>query len=134
MDLYEELAMVHLTRNGKTNVFVCPQYDIGGGWASPDFVALDFEGKKVWVVEVSGDARADNLLRKVRDRENQWFERLRRTLGQSKVVDDSWDFQVMLYIRSDAANRFQEEFGDVKDVEIRVFEKKGFPWEPQFWE
>ena len=80
MDMYEELAMMHLTRNGKANVFVCPQYDIDGRWASPDFVALDFESKTVWVVEVSGAASLAKLLKKVRDRERQWFEKLRQAL------------------------------------------------------
>ena len=133
MDMYEELAMMHLTRNGKANVFVCPQYDIDGRWASPDFVALDFESKTVWVVEVSGAASLAKLLKKVRDRERQWFEKLRQAL-RPKVVDDSWRFQVMLYIRSDAAKRSSKTLGDLADVKIRVFEKNGFPWQPQFWE
>ena len=133
MNMYEELAMMHLTRNGKRSVFVCPQYEIDKRSACPDFVALDFESKKVWVVEVSGDDMPDKLLKKVLDRENQWFKRLKRELQQSKVVNDSWDFQVMLYIRREAAKRFEEKLGDVEDVEIRVFEKNGFPWEPEFW-
>jgi hypothetical protein len=134
MDICEELAMMHLTRNGKTKVFVCPQYSVDGERACPDFVALDFERKKVLVVEASGAANPTKLLERTRDRENQWFERLRREMRQSKVVDDLWDFRVMFYIRSIAAKAFQEKLGDVKDVEIRVFEKNGLPWEPQFWE
>lgn len=82
MDMYEELAMTHLTPNGKTKVFVCPQYAIDGGFSQPDFVAVDFKSKKVWVVEASGHYRPVALLKKVLSRENQWLERLSRELRQ----------------------------------------------------
>jgi hypothetical protein len=130
MEVFEELVMWHLTCNHR--VFVCPQYQILGEhglWSMPDFVALDFEQRKVSVVEVSAASWPGGLLRKVLDRQTQWIEKLRNQLRQSGVADDSWDFQVILYIRRSAEGRFRQYVGDARDVIINTIEEVGFPWE-----
>ena len=127
MDVFEELTMWHLTHNGK--VFVCPQFSIDGDWSVPDFVALDFEKHRVMVVEASVAASPRGLFDKVKNRDNQWFARLRERLRQRQVIDDSWaTFCVRLYIRTCAAEKLPPEISAAKDVEICQLEQIAFPW------
>jgi len=128
MELFEEFVMWHLTRTGQ--VFICPQYELHAGWARPDFLALDYMEKAVKVVEVSAAGWPNGLLNRVENREQQWFGKLREELRRRGIIDDSWNkFQVVLYIREDAAKRFKERLGDPNDVVIQSFEKLGLPWE-----
>jgi hypothetical protein len=133
MDLHEELAMQHLTRSRK--VFVVHQYPIeiegvSGNWSLPDFVALDFERKAVYVVEVTTAQSPGGLLKKVRDREEQWFAKLRDMLRRGGVVDDAWTkFEVVLYVRRDVAEKFRAQLGNPKDVTIYAFEEIGLYWD-----
>lgn len=127
MDILEELVMEYLVQNRK--MFVAPQYRIGGGWSMPDFVALDFAAKLVFVVEVTANGWPGGLLRKVRDRENQWLAKLRSELRGARIADDSWKFRVELYIRKSAVERFQREIGDPPDVTVKSLEELGFYWQ-----
>jgi hypothetical protein len=86
--------------------------------------------KAVKVVEVSAAGWPNGLLNRVENREQQWFGKLREELRRRGIIDDSWNkFQVVLYIREDAAKRFKERLGDPNDVVIQSFEKLGLPWE-----
>lgn len=96
----------------------------------PDFVALDFERKVVSVVEVTTAQSPDGLLKKVRDREEQWFAKLRNMLRRGGVIDDAWTtFETVLYVRRDVAERFRTQLGNLKDVTIHAFEEIGLYWD-----
>jgi hypothetical protein len=128
MELFEEIVMWHLTRSGR--VFLCPQYSVGGGWACPDFVALNYAKKTVQVVEVSAANWPGGLLRRVLDRENQWFAKLRTELQEKGIIDGSWKtFEVVLYLRRSAAQKFRDRIAGAEGVVIHIFEDIGFPWE-----
>lgn len=127
MEFFEELAMWHLTHNG--DVFVCPQFSIGGGWSCPDFVALDFKHKTVSVVEVSAASSPGGLLQKTKDRHNQWLGPLKQQMHQLQALDTLWEkFNVVLYIREAAAPKFRKEIGSADDVEIRTLDEIDLPW------
>jgi hypothetical protein len=129
MDLFEELVLWHLTRNGEEGMFVCPQYQIDGG-ACPDFVTISPSERTVSVVEVSAAYSVGGLMKKVADRESRWFGKLRKQLLERRVIDDSWKtFQVVLYVRDDVAPMCEEQFAGASDVSIRSLGKIGFPWE-----
>ena len=126
MDLFEELVLWHLTRKG--DVFVCPQYEIDGGWSCPDFVALNPKKKTVSVVEVSAASSPNGLLKKVRERENQWFGKLRAQLLKLGIIDNSWGpFQAELYVRDTVAKQMRTKFNE-EDIMIKSLEEIGFPW------
>jgi hypothetical protein len=132
MDLHEELAMEHLARSRE--VFVHHQYPIeiegvSGQWSLPDFVALDYERKAVSVVEVTTAQSPDGLLKKVRDRESRWCAKLRDMLPRGGIVDASWArFEVVRYLRKDAAETFRAQLGSQPDVVIHAFEDIGLYW------
>jgi hypothetical protein len=129
MDIFEELAMWHLTRNGGVNVFVCPQFSIANGHSCPDFVALDFTNRIVRVVEVSAASEPNGLLKKVLDRDKQWLSELKGQLLKEKIIDDSWErFKVVLYIRERACEKFRKKLGETGDVILYSLEGIGSPW------
>jgi hypothetical protein len=121
--------MWHLTLNGTVNVFVCPQFSIAGGHSCPDFIALDFTNKIVSVVEVSVASEPNGLLKKVLDREKQWLSKLKGQLLKGKVIDDSWErFQVVLYIRKRACEKFRKKLGEPGEVILCPLEDIVSPW------
>ena len=131
MDIFEQMAMGYLTKNGR--VFVSPQYSIDRDWSCPDFVALDFERKRVWVVEVSAAWDVKGLASKVNDCERQWMSRLRDQLRQKGIlgVDDGWSEGIMVFIRESRIEDFNKRLTrrDGIVVEIVPLEKAGVPWE-----
>jgi hypothetical protein len=92
MELYEEAVMWYVASGGQR--FICPQFSIpndsGGEWSCPDFVALDFQAKSIYVVEVTTDSTGDNLVKKVRNRESQWFSKLKAYLSMQDPSFVSW--------------------------------------------
>jgi hypothetical protein len=131
MDIFEELAMGHLTHNG--TVFVCPQFQIqtikGSVWSVPDFIALDFGKRTVLIVEVSAAGWPRGLFDRVKKRDYQWLEKLKEQLRQTGIIDGSWsNFRVVLYVRESAAEKFRQEFKATQEVEIRKLEEIAFPW------
>ena len=130
MDLYEDLILQYLTKDA--HMFVNPQYSIEGDpgteWSCPDFVALDFREKRVSIVEVSSASHPKSLLDRVKNRDEQWIQRLRNQLQRNGVVDQSWkDYRVELFIRQQAVDQFQN-LKDAQDVVIHVLEDLGAPW------
>lgn len=130
--LFEDLVTWKITRDPL--VFVNRQYNMGG-WSCPDIVALNYRNKQIWVVEVSTAADAKDLARKVKDRDKQWFGKLRDLLGgpSSTVIDASWSFVIKAFIRQDAVQGFQRILGEPlpKDVEVEILDNIRFPWQ---WE
>jgi len=131
MELFEALALWHLTKNGTENVFVCPQFSIAPNqWSCPDFVALNLKEKIVSVVEVSTASFPRGLLNKVTRRDHYWLANLKDQLSANGIIDSSWKrFQVVLYLREGAAKEFDKRFPGRNDVVIHSFEKMGHPWE-----
>jgi hypothetical protein len=133
MDLLEQLVMEHLARH--PHVFLNLQYSIKkqdedkGQWSCPDFVKLDFHAKTVAVVEVTGAFKIDRLAAKVKDQEKQWISMLRAQLVRNGVVDNSWRYEVEVFIRSDVVSRFRELIGPETKVKIHVLEDLGLPWQ-----
>ena len=87
--LAEQVIATYLTRGGK--VFIVPQYGTPapgseGDWSCPDFVALDFGKREVVVVEITSGADLGSITTKAKDRERQWFARLRQKLENDGVV------------------------------------------------
>ena len=128
MDIYEELVMRYLC-DGKSSVFVCPNFRVTGGWSFPDFVVLDFKKgarkeKVVSVVEVTTNKNPLRLIEKVEKRNIQWLVKLKEQLHRSQVVDDSWKYMVEVFVREDAAKKFHEKFDGQTDVKIHILDEK----------
>lgn len=132
MDIYEELAMLHLTRT--KNVFLIPQYDIDNGWSCPDFLAIDLLKKRVMIVEVSSAASPDALINRIKNKDKQWMIKLKEELSRfCNTIDfSSWDYIIRVYIREICEHKFKNF--KANDFEIRTFEKIGFSWNPSYYD
>jgi hypothetical protein len=131
MELYEHIVLAYLTKD--PFVFVSPQYSIRGDkgeWSCPDLVALNFREHRVAVVEVSTAWNPKSLREKVEKRDVQWIDRLRGQLRSLNVIDDSWTFEVQLYIRKDALQGFNPHIAaQGTPVKVKALEDLGPPWE-----
>jgi hypothetical protein len=130
MDIYEELVMQFLVGQ-KPHIFIHPQYSIkadSGEWACPDFVALNFREKIVSVVEVCSGWDVSSLISKTKDRQNQWFARLRNQLAENSVVDNSWKFRIEAFVRVDTFDKVTKAFNGSDDVHVHKLEDIAFRW------
>jgi hypothetical protein len=103
MDLYEQLVETYLTVFERN--FVLPQpavklgtgdvpiglFETGSNWdAWPDFIALDFEGKRIQIVEVSKSTAVSDVRGKLKKYEDKHYEAwIRRVLPNTMN-----DFQI----------------------------------------
>lgn len=133
MELFEEFVLAYLTKD--KHVFVNPQYSIrdevsGGEWSCPDFLVLNFKDKKVSVVEVSTGYDLKNLVEKVNNREIHWFNKLKKQLVRSGVIDNEshWDFAIQVFIRKERDKFFRQTIHSHDRVEVMSLEDLGFPW------
>lgn len=121
----EKLIETYLTRCGK--VFISSQYDVAwsrkrrDGGSCPDVVCLDFSRtpREVVVVEVTTAVDLKSVLKKVRERETRWYDPLRRSLLSSGIIDESWEFRFLGFVRS--------------DHEIMQSAERAFPTEMDVW-
>ncbi len=133
----EQLIGLYLTRGGK--VFIVPQFPVpsdkpGQDWSCPDFVALNFEdGKReVVVVEVSTASNINTLLKKVRERETQWYERTRCKLIQDSIITADWTMRFIGFVRKDNVDKARTTFSGEQGVHFEAIEDVSFPW--AYWE
>ena len=117
MDYICEVAVMHfLTRRGDT--FVCPQYPIkdasGGEWSAPDFVALNFAERAIWIVEVSSAADVSGLKRKVINRDEQWILRTKDQLARLDAAVRDWPVVVKVFVREAHKSKFENLPGETK--------------------
>jgi hypothetical protein len=125
---FETTVLYYLARKG---LFLSPQYPIladGSEWSCPDFVGLDFVKKEVSVVEVTTAYQVGELLQKVNDRENYWFQRLREQLRRDKVVDNSWQYMVRVFLRQERIDYFKRNLAEANGVVLQALEEIAFPW------
>jgi hypothetical protein len=125
----EPLVLQYLASQG---LFVSPQYSIRGPdgkeWSCPDFVALDFIDREVQVVEVSSSWDLTGLLRKVTDRQNQWFSHLIPQLHRRHVIEGDWYKLVRLFIRKDRVEVVKAEFLGADEIRVEAIEDIVIPW------
>ena len=119
MDAIDALIALFLTRGGQ--VFVVPQYGIpcdnpNTEFSCPDFVALDFSHHEIIVVEISVSSDTKKLSNKIRTREIQWYERLRRKFLADNVVDATWDIRFIGFVREANLQKLKDTFKGESEV------------------
>ena len=125
---FEPIIMQYLASQG---LFLSPQFSIrvdNREWSCPDFVAIDFLNSEVQVVEVSTAYDINGLVGKIRERESQWFEKLRAQLPTLGVPEKEWKYVVHVFIRSDRKEYIAKEFSGQTDVRITAIEEVAFRW------
>lgn len=126
----EPIIMHYLTASER--LFVSPQFVIRGPdgkeWSCPDFVALDFAGHQVQIVEVTTASDISGLVEKVRLRQTQWIQFLKPELVQRGAIDDSWEFAVRVFVRGDNVPIFTRKLGQADDVRVQAIEEVAFSW------
>lgn len=132
MDYLEEITMMHLTK--VRNCFVFPQFDIRGDkkseWSCPDFIAMDFKNKIVAVVEVTSSYNIYDLLKKIENKNEQWFDRLFPQLNDLGLgfIDKTWKNEIWVYTRKEHLNKFP-----LNTASVTIFEDIGYTWSKEFW-
>jgi hypothetical protein len=136
--LFELLIATYLTRGGK--VFIAPQYPVPGDkinteWSCPDFVALSFEVRdkpEVLIVEVTSASDPVPVTRKIRDRQNLWYDRVRSKLMSDGTIDEKWSMRFLGFVRKANLVKLNEQFKDQGDVAFESIEDAMFSWD--YWE
>lgn len=133
MELYEQLVSAYLTKD--PYVFVSPQYSIRSDdaeWSCPDLVALNFRDRLVAIVEVSTAWNPKALRDRVANCDTKWIAKLRDQLRAFRVIDESWTFEVQVFVRAHAARAFDDRtLPGGTPVRVFVLDNLGAPWD---WE
>lgn len=132
--LAEFLVAFYLTRGGK--VFIAPQYSIpsespNADWSCPDFVALDFGKREVVLVEVISGANLSPIIAKIRNRQAQWYDRLRTKLTNDKVITSAWGMRFLGFVRRHNLEKAKATCSGERDVTFFAIEDATFDWE--YW-
>lgn len=125
---FESLVMNYLTAQG---LFLSPQFSVRDGdgeWSCPDFVALDFRVHEIQVVEVTTAYKVAGLVKKIQNREEQWFRRLRPQLVALGIPVSGWRNVVRIFVRRDRCDYMNSKFASAADVKVEVLEDIAFAW------
>lgn len=125
---FEALVMHYLTAQG---IFLAPQFSVADGgceWSCPDFVALDFRAQEVQVVEVTTARNVCGLIKKIQNREAQWFTRLIPQLIALGIPISGWNNIVRVFVRKDRYESIKAKFSGAQDVRIETLEDIAFSW------
>jgi len=125
---FESLVMNYLATQG---LFLSPQFSVCNGsgvWSCPDFIALDFQSREIQVVEVTTAYNIADLIKKIQNREEQWFKRLKPQLVAKGIPVENWQNVVRAFVSRDRYNDIQSRFESTPDVRVEVIEDIAFPW------
>ena len=126
MDRHEEAVMHLLTANGET--FVAHEFEIGDGWSRPDFVAIRPPRKKIYIVEVTTSGNPASLIERANNRETQWLTPLRSHLEDLHIIDATWKFSILLFVRQDQLDFVKKKINDRSGVSVLRLEDASFNW------
>lgn len=130
MELYEEAVLSYITASHTR--FVCPQFDIPWGNASggscPDFLALDFKKKTIYVIEVSSAATTVRLHERSKERETRWYEPIRQHFKDIAPDFSDWRYRVTLFVRGEVVENMRSKIADWDDVAVRSLDDVVFGW------
>lgn len=125
---FESLVMQYLASQG---LFLSPQFSIrdnGQEWSCPDFVALDFRKQEIQVVEVTAASNISDLIKKIQNREEQWFRRLKPQLVALDIPVAEWQNIVRVFVRQDCYDHIKSKVENMPDVIVEVIEDIAFSW------
>lgn len=118
MDLYEEAVIWYVTAS-RTR-FVSPQFSLPweqtAGGTCPDFVVIDYEKQKIYVIEVSSGAEIDGLFERLAERENRWLNPLRKHFSDLSGHFNDWKFHVTVFVRSEVVDNLLKRVASWSDV------------------
>jgi hypothetical protein len=137
MSDHEHEIATYLTLDG--HVFLAPQYNVAydrelnEGGSCPDFVALDLKAREVIIVEVSSASNMLPLIKRIEEREQQWYNPIRRKMKEVGVVDDSWKPTRFLgFVRRSNLSFARKTFEAAGDVAFWAIEDANFLWD--YWD
>lgn len=134
MDQYEQAVLDYVCGCPDRFVnlqFTIPYADSNGG-SCPDFVALDFADKTVYVVEVTAAADTKSIIKRIRERETRWLNPLRSHFGKLNSTFKQWEYHVTIFVRDDnEVNAVQRITKELSDVSVLSIQKALFSWK---WE
>ncbi|HXN53677.1 MAG TPA: hypothetical protein VN943_17225 [Candidatus Acidoferrum sp.] len=135
MDIFENSIMHYVAADHST--LVIPQYDLGSGWASLDFLGVNSKKQIIHLIEVTSAANICHLLRKTKEAfySKGRVERLKQQLHKDYAGQyDSWEVRQAIFIRKENRDRFEQELPPVTRQRVDVFsiEECVFPWD--YWE
>ena len=127
MDRHEEAVMACITANGET--FVAHEFELGGGWSRPDFIAIRPPKRQVYIVEVTVSGNPTKLIERVNNREAHWLAPLRPRLEELHIVDATWSYSVLLFVRRDQIDWVKQKINDLTGVRVLCLDDASADWE-----
>ncbi|HBK08395.1 MAG TPA: hypothetical protein DDZ81_21520 [Acetobacteraceae bacterium] len=132
---FESRVEIYLTRVGR--VFLAPQYNLNKSnsygkkeTSCPDFVALDFNRKRIVVVEVTTASNLKHLFTKIHNRRVEWYEPIRGKLAGASP--EPWKPRFLGFVRADEIERARKKFATEEDVTFFPLEKAMCDW--RYWD
>jgi hypothetical protein len=135
-NIWEELVGTYLTTNRA--VLLSPQYEITderGGTTCPDFLAVDFQARKIWFVEVTAAWNTDKIRGKAKTFKDEIMPQLKKQLVDSKIIPDAsqWAFGLLAFVRKEVADKLREKIAPhVPLCEVKELEEIAFKW--TYWD
>jgi hypothetical protein len=132
MDMFENAIMHYVAADHST--LVIPEYDIGPGWVSLDFLGVNSKKQIIHVIEVTSAANIGPLLRKTKEAfyPKRHVERLKHQLHKDYAGQyDSWEVRAAIFIRKENRDRFEQALPLATRQQVDVFsiEECVFPWD-----
>ena len=80
------------------------------------------------MVEATTDSTGNDLVKKVRNRESQWFSKLKAYLSMQDPSFGAWQYRAAVFVRSEIVESFDKKIGSPADVAVFPFETALFGW------
>jgi hypothetical protein len=138
MDTFEQAVLHYISEHPSR--FVKSQFSIPfdketkSGGSQPDFLVLDFDVRKIYIVEVSSASSLTTLYSRLEERETRWFSPLHKYLPSLNGGFESWSLHVTLFIRGENVSAAKQKFADSKDVSVISLDEVIFDWRWKKWE
>ena len=135
--LYEEAVMWYVTAGGQR--FVCPQFLIHDEtwkkWNScPDFVAIDFVTKTIYIIEVTVTSDVSDIVKKICSNAAELIVRLKGNLKNKNVDFEDWEVKFRVFIRKAELEHFKRRLVSVDGLDIKPIDLEQILVNWEWWD
>ena len=132
MNIFELAVQAYICERPQR--FIKPQFSIahsendGSGGSLPDFLVIDFEVKKIYLVEVTKADSLSGLMGRLAERETRWIQPLREYLASLQGGFETWPIHVTAFVRDENVKSARNRVGDTAGVSIKSLDEVIFDW------
>lgn len=133
MDRFEEAVMEYITADPnclfKSQMHLPYNKENGVGGSLPDFVALNFKDKCIYIVEVTTAADAKGIIQKISERDKCWYKAIQEYDAEWVTLTKNWNYRVCLFVRDQLVNKVTSRLESCEDVSVKSLNEIMNPWE-----